>query len=50
MRWRHEVCERWLRDARTVPFVLERLEEAWFEPELFRRHEPAVRRAFAGAR
>ncbi len=45
-RFRHEVCERWIREGRDVPYVLERLEEAHFEPEFFRRHEADVRRAF----
>jgi NADPH-dependent 2,4-dienoyl-CoA reductase/sulfur reductase-like enzyme len=49
VRWRHEVCERWIRERASPRDVLARLEEAWFEPELFRRHEPAMRRALAGA-
>lgn len=49
MRWRHAVAERWLAEKRSPREVLERLEEPWFEPELFRRHEPAIRRALAEA-
>jgi NADPH-dependent 2,4-dienoyl-CoA reductase/sulfur reductase-like enzyme len=49
LRWRHEVCERWLRDRLPLREVVERIDEPYFEPELFRRHEPAIRRAFAGA-
>jgi len=49
LRWRHEVCERWLRGRLSPREVIERIDEASFEPELFRRHEPAIRRAFAGA-
>jgi len=49
LRWRHEVCERWLRDKLSVHEVIRRLEEPYFEPELYRRHEPAIRRAFEGA-
>ncbi len=49
LRWRHPVCERWIRARATTGEVLARLEEAWFEPELFRRHEAAIRRAWQGA-
>ena len=49
-RWRHEVCERWLREARSLEYVVAHLEEAHFEPEFHRRHEPELRRAFAAAR
>ncbi|MFT5286611.1 MAG: NADPH-dependent 2,4-dienoyl-CoA reductase/sulfur reductase-like enzyme [Planctomycetota bacterium] len=45
LRWRHEVCERWLRDQVSVEHVLDRLEEAYFEPELYKRHESEIRRA-----
>ncbi len=37
-RWRHEVCERWLAEARPVNEVLDRLEEAHFDPEFYRTH------------
>ncbi len=47
MRWRHEVCEPWLRDGVSVDHVLQNLERAWFEPEFFRRHEPSIRRVLA---
>ena len=49
LRWRHEVCERWLKDGITVREVIDRLEEPYFEPELFQRHEDAMRQTFAGA-
>ena len=49
LRWRHEVCERWLRDQLPVREVIARLEEPYFEPELYQRHEPAIRRTFEGA-
>jgi len=50
MRFRHEVCERWLVEERSVEHVLEHLEEAHFDPELFRRHEADVRGAFRRTR
>ena len=46
LRWRHEVCERWIREERSLDHVLEHMEEAHFEPELYRRFEPDMRRAF----
>ncbi len=46
LRWRHEVCESWLRASVSVEHVLERLEDANFDPELYGRHEDAVRAAF----
>ena len=49
LRHRHEVCERWIREERSVPYVLEHLAEANFDPEFYRRFEPAVRAAFQGA-
>lgn len=48
-RWRHEVCERWLKEKLPVRDVIARLEEAHFEPELFKRHEAEMRRTFEGA-
>lgn len=46
IRWRHEVCERWLLERRSVDHVLERLEEVNFDPEFFQRHEAAARASF----
>jgi NAD(P)H-nitrite reductase large subunit len=51
MRYRHEVCEGWIREERSVQYVLDHLEEANFDPEFFRRHEhemvPALKRQVA---
>ncbi len=46
IRWRHEVAERWLRERRPAAEVIDRLHEIAFDPELHRRHEPAIARAF----
>jgi NADPH-dependent 2,4-dienoyl-CoA reductase/sulfur reductase-like enzyme len=53
IRYRHEVCERWIREERPIEYVLDRLAEANFDPELYRRHEskivPALRAQIARA-
>jgi NADPH-dependent 2,4-dienoyl-CoA reductase/sulfur reductase-like enzyme len=49
LRLRHEVCERWLAEGRSVEHVLARLDEANFDPEFFARHEAEIAAAF-GAR
>jgi NAD(P)H-nitrite reductase large subunit len=46
IRYRHEVCERWIREARPVEWVLDHLEEASFDPEFHRRHEREIAAAF----
>jgi NADPH-dependent 2,4-dienoyl-CoA reductase/sulfur reductase-like enzyme len=42
IRYRHEVCERWIRDKRPVDYVLDHLGEANFDPEFFKKHEPEI--------
>lgn len=44
MRYRHRICETWIREAVSADQVLDRLAEADFDPELYRRHTPAIRR------
>jgi NAD(P)H-nitrite reductase large subunit len=39
VRYRHEVCHEWIRDGRSIRFVLQNLGAANFDPELFRQHE-----------
>lgn len=46
MRLRHEVCERWIREQKSIADVLERLSDANFDPEFFARHERDIVRAF----
>ena len=38
VRLRHEVCEQWLREGRSIDFVLTRLREADFDAEFQKRH------------
>ena len=42
IRYRHEVCERWISEQRPVDFVLDNLAEANFDPEFFDRHESEI--------
>ncbi len=42
IRYRHEVCERWLKEERTIDYVLEHLKEVNFDPEFYRRHEKEI--------
>jgi len=42
IRYRHEVCSRWLHEERTIEYVLEHLGEANFDPEFVRQHEAEV--------
>ena len=39
VRYRHDVCERWIRERWPVGDVLENLPAANFDPEFFRQHE-----------
>lgn len=48
IRWRHVVCERWLEEQRSVRYVLDRLGEAHFDPEFYRRHESQIVSALKG--
>ena len=43
IRGRHQVCERWIQEKRSLDEVLDRLEEANFDPEFFQRYEPVIR-------
>lgn len=47
IRYRHRVCEAWIRAGRPVEYVLEHLHEANFDPEFFPRHEADIRRALS---
>lgn len=35
IRMRQDVCETWIRDGRSVDYVVDHLKEAWFDPEFF---------------
>lgn len=46
IRLRHECFDRWLRERRSIQFVMEHLEEAAFDPEFFVRHEKEIIHSF----
>ncbi|MBL8018549.1 MAG: NAD(P)/FAD-dependent oxidoreductase [Leptospirales bacterium] len=43
VRYRHEVCARWIEEKRSIEYVLDHLSEANFDPEFSRRYESAVK-------
>ncbi len=46
IRMRHECFDRWLREQKSIDFVMEHLPEANFDPEFFNRHEPEIIQLF----
>lgn len=42
LRIRHEVCDEWLTEKRTVDYVIEHLPKANFDPEFYKKHEPEI--------
>ncbi|MEL6865118.1 MAG: FAD-dependent oxidoreductase [Bacteroidota bacterium] len=42
VRYRHEVCEKWIRDKSPIENVLQNLKLANFDPEFFKTYESAV--------
>lgn len=49
VRYRHEVCDRWIRERRPIRDVLANLAEANFDPEFFRRYEDRLVGLYNGA-
>ncbi|MCH9651308.1 MAG: FAD-dependent oxidoreductase [Deltaproteobacteria bacterium] len=39
IRYRHELCHQWLEEGRTLPFILENLGAANFDPEFYAQYE-----------
>jgi NAD(P)H-nitrite reductase large subunit len=46
IRLRHASFDQWLREKRTIDFVLSHLKEANFDPEFYDRHEEEIKREF----
>ncbi len=47
IRLRHACFDRWLRERRSIDYVIENLAEANFDPEFFKQHEKEISKAFA---
>ena len=46
IRFRHEVCDYWLKEKKDVQYVMEHLEEANFDPEFYQKHEDEIIQKF----
>ena len=46
IRYRQDVCERWILEHRSIDYVLKHLRQANFDPEFYRRYEHAVAEAY----
>lgn len=46
IRLRHEICDKWLREKADIERVMNELESANFDPELFKRFEKDIRNQF----
>lgn len=42
VRYRHKVCDTWIREERSIAYVLEHLRAANFDPEFFTEYEPQL--------
>ena len=47
IRFRHEVCEKWIKDGTQLQEVLENLNLANFDPEFYDTYEEMIRKSFA---
>ncbi|MDA8019642.1 MAG: FAD-dependent oxidoreductase [Thermoanaerobaculia bacterium] len=46
VRYRHETCHQWITEGRDLPYVLENLGAANFDPEFYAQHEQELVRQF----
>ena len=46
IRYRHEICARWIKEERPITYVLQHLKEANFDPEFYRRYEKEISNYF----
>lgn len=46
VRYRHETCQQWITEGRDLPYVLENLGAANFDPELYEQHESELVQRF----
>lgn len=46
IRYRHEVCDRWIKNKKEIQYVMEHLEKANFDPEFHQKHEDEIIQKF----
>ena len=46
IRMRHEIWEQWLQSEKTLPYVIQNLRKANFDPEFFKAYEPVIQQKF----
>lgn len=46
LRYRHKVCERWIKEEKSLDYVLNNLSEANFDPEFYNKFEQEIRQKF----
>ena len=46
IRFRHEVCEQWIREERKIEWVIKNLKRAHFDPEFYRTYYKQIRQHF----
>ena len=46
IRYRHEVCERWIKEEKSIDYVMKNLSQANFDPEFYKRYEKVMAEEF----
>lgn len=46
LRYRHKVCEKWIKEEKTLDYVLDNLQEANFDPEFYDKFEQEIKHTF----
>ncbi|MBK8721532.1 MAG: FAD-dependent oxidoreductase [Saprospiraceae bacterium] len=46
IRFRHNICEQWIKERKTIDYVVKHLQEANFDPEFFKRYETEIQKLY----
>lgn len=46
IRFRHNICEQWIKERKTIDYVVKHLLEANFDPEFFKRYETEIQKLY----
>ncbi|MGB0430901.1 MAG: NAD(P)/FAD-dependent oxidoreductase, partial [Bacteroidia bacterium] len=46
IRYRHEVCDKWIREKTPIEKVIKKLKKANFDPEFHNRYEKEIQKTF----